>query len=277
MDVVSRLERFELVDSTNDVVAQWLRDGAPEVCVAVADRQSAGRGRLGRTWQAPPGGALLASLGFRPTWLPPDRAWRLAAIVALAAADAAEDVAGLPDGTVRLKWPNDLVVAIGRGGRPVPGAAALDETNDLDVRKLAGLLGESDGLGGPDPRVVIGIGLNADWPADAFPPDLAAGMTSLREASGGRPIDRDELLEALLDRVATRTEAAREGYFDVAGWRERQLTRGRLVRLEPVHGTGEVVRAVDVDPLTGALVVAGPDGRERSVLAGEIQHLRVAV
>jgi BirA family biotin operon repressor/biotin-[acetyl-CoA-carboxylase] ligase len=277
MDVVSRLERFELVDSTNDVVAQWLRDGAAEVCVAVADRQSAGRGRLGRTWQAPPGGALLASLGFRPTWLPPDRAWRLAAIVALAAADAAEDVAGLPDGTVRLKWPNDLVVAIGRGGRPVPGAAALDETNDLDVRKLAGLLGESDGLGGPDPRVVIGIGLNADWPADAFPPDLAAGMTSLREASGGRPIDRDELLEALLDRVATRTEAAREGYFDVAGWRERQLTRGRLVRLEPVHGTGEVVRAVDVDPLTGALVVAGPDGRERSVLAGEIQHLRVAV
>jgi BirA family biotin operon repressor/biotin-[acetyl-CoA-carboxylase] ligase len=277
MDVVSRLERFELVDSTNDVVAQWLRDGAPEVCVAVADRQSAGRGRLGRTWQAPPGGALLASLGFRPTWLPPDRAWRLAAIVALAAADAAEDVAGLPDGTVRLKWPNDLVVAIGRGGRPVPGAAALDETNDLDVRKLAGLLGESDGLGGPDPRVVIGIGLNADWPADAFPPDLAAGMTSLREASGGRPIDRDELLEALLDRVATRMEAAREGYFDVAGWRERQLTRGRLVRLEPVHGTGEVVRAVDVDPLTGALVVAGPDGRERSVLAGEIQHLRVAV
>lgn len=277
MDVVSRLERFELVDSTNDVVAQWLRDGAPEVCVAVADRQSAGRGRLGRTWQAPPGGALLASLGFRPTWLPPDRAWRLAAIVALAAADAAEDVAGLPDGTVRLKWPNDLVVAIGRGGRPVPGAAALDETNDLDVRKLAGLLGESDGLGGPDPRVVIGIGLNADWPADAFPPDLAAGMTSLREASGGRPIDRDELLDAVLDRVATRTEAAREGYFDVAGWRERQLTRGRLVRLEPVHGTGEVVRAVDVDPLTGALVVAGPDGRERSVLAGEIQHLRVAV
>jgi BirA family biotin operon repressor/biotin-[acetyl-CoA-carboxylase] ligase len=277
MDVVSRLERFELVDSTNDVVAQWLRDGAAEVCVAVADRQSAGRGRLGRTWQAPPGGALLASLGFRPTWLPPDRAWRLAAIVALAAADAAEDVAGLPDGTVRLKWPNDLVVAIGRGGRPVPGAAALDETNDVDVRKLAGLLGESDGLGGPDPRVVIGIGLNADWPADAFPPDLAAGMTSLREASGGRPIDRDELLDAVLDRVATRTEAAREGYFDVAGWRERQLTRGRLVRLEPVHGTGEVVRAVDVDPLTGALVVAGPDGRERSVLAGEIQHLRVAV
>jgi BirA family biotin operon repressor/biotin-[acetyl-CoA-carboxylase] ligase len=277
MDVVSRLERFELVDSTNDVVAQWLRDGAPEVCVAVADRQSAGRGRLGRTWQAPPGGALLASLGFRPTWLPPDRAWRLAAIVALAAADAAEDVAGLPDGTVRLKWPNDLVVAIGRGGRPVPGAAALDETNDVDVRKLAGLLGESDGLGGPDPRVVIGIGLNADWPADAFPPDLAAGMTSLREASGGRPIDRDELLDAVLDRVATRTEAAREGYFDVAGWRERQLTRGRLVRLEPVHGTGEVVRAVDVDPLTGALVVAGPDGRERSILAGEIQHLRVAV
>ncbi len=66
----------------------------PEVCLAVADEQTAGRGRAGRTWAAPPGAALLLSLGFRPAWLAPDRAWRLAAIASLAMADAAEEVAG---------------------------------------------------------------------------------------------------------------------------------------------------------------------------------------
>ena len=70
----------------------------PEVCLAVADEQTEGRGRHGRTWTAPPGAALLGSLGFRPTWLAPDRAWRLAAVVALAMCDAAEDVAGSPPG-----------------------------------------------------------------------------------------------------------------------------------------------------------------------------------
>ena len=98
----ARLERLAEAGSTNDVVAAWLRAGAPEVCVAVAGRQTAGRGRLGRAWVAPEGAALLLSVGFRPTWLPPDRLWRLAAIVALAIADAAEQVAGLPEGLIRL-------------------------------------------------------------------------------------------------------------------------------------------------------------------------------
>ena len=69
-----------------------------------------GRGRSGRTWIAPPGRALLLSLGFRPTWLAPGHAWRLAATVSLAMADAAEEAAGLRDRAIRLKWPNDLVI-----------------------------------------------------------------------------------------------------------------------------------------------------------------------
>src|SRR5438093_7602249 len=105
----SRLEWFDRVGSTNDVVAGWLRDGVPEGCVAAADEQTAGRGRNGRSWTAPAGAALLCSVGFRPTWLEPDRAWRLAAIVSLAMADAAEAEAHLEAGTIRLKWPNDLV------------------------------------------------------------------------------------------------------------------------------------------------------------------------
>ena len=75
-----RREQFDRVGSTNDVVRGWLAAGEPEVCLAVAGEQTAGRGRNGRTWSAPPGAALLLSLGFRPAWLAPDRVWRLAAI-----------------------------------------------------------------------------------------------------------------------------------------------------------------------------------------------------
>ena len=114
----ARREVFPIVGSTNDIVRDWLAEGTPEVCLAVADRQSEGRGRAGRTWLAPSGAALLLSLGFRPSWLAPDRTWRLAAVVALAMADAAEPVADLPRGAIRLKWPNDLVVEDGGPDRP---------------------------------------------------------------------------------------------------------------------------------------------------------------
>ena len=72
-EFIARQERFAVVGSTNDVVRGWLAEGTPEVCLAVADEQTAGRGREGRTWVAPAGGALLLSLGFRPTWLAPDQ------------------------------------------------------------------------------------------------------------------------------------------------------------------------------------------------------------
>jgi BirA family biotin operon repressor/biotin-[acetyl-CoA-carboxylase] ligase len=262
---LARQERFASVGSTNDVVRTWLASGTPEVCLAVADEQIAGRGRAGRRWVAPAGRALLLSLGFRPTWLAPERTWRLAALMALAMADAAEEVAGLSDGTIRLKWPNDLVIEP-EGDGPGDG-----------VRKLAGLLGETDGLGTADPRAVIGLGINAGWPAAEFPPELADSMTSLQDASLGRPVDLAFLLDAFLGRIEVRIEALRGGRFDVADWQARQLTTGRLVRLERPDG-GETVRAIGVDVSTGALIVE--DGRapngERQVVVGEISHLRVA-
>ena len=268
---LARQERFDAVGSTNDVVRGWLAEGTPEVCLAVADEQTAGRGRAGRSWVAPTGRALLLSLGFRPTWLAPERTWRLAAIAALAMADAAEEVAGLADGAIRLKWPNDLVVE--DVAEATGGAAGSAGT----IRKLAGLLGETDGLGTADPRVAIGLGINADWPAGDFPVELAATMTSLREASRGRPIDLAFLLDAFLGRIEARVEALRGGRFDVADWQARQLTTGRIVRLERADGS-ETVRALGVDVSSGALVVedeAAPNG-ERPVLVGEITHVRLA-
>jgi BirA family biotin operon repressor/biotin-[acetyl-CoA-carboxylase] ligase len=269
---IARQERFDAVGSTNDVVRAWLAEGTPEVCLAVADEQTAGRGRNGRTWTAPPGTALLLSLGFRPDWLAPDRAWRLAATISLAMADAAEEVAGLPDGMIRLKWPNDLVVET-----DVVETPAAVKT-PASVRKLAGVLGETDGLGGPDPRVVVGLGINADWPAEAFPPALAGSMTSLREASRGRPIDLALLLDGFLSRLEARAEALRGGRFDVADWNDRQLTTGRVVSLEHPDGRTEHVRALGVDAGSGALVVEDPavPSGERSVHAADVTHVRLA-
>ncbi len=150
----ARLERFASVESTQSVVRAWLDAGVPEVAVAVADEQRAGRGRLDRTWTAPPGAALLCSIGFRPTALVARHAWRLGAIVALAMLDAAEEVAGLSAGRLQLKWPNDLVAA----------------GHDGDLRKVAGVLGESVfGADGSLDSAVIGIGVNADWSAADFP------------------------------------------------------------------------------------------------------------
>lgn len=258
---LSRRQWFDRVGSTNDVVRGWLAEGTAEVCVAVAGEQTAGRGREDRRWVAPPGTATLLSLGFRPVWLSPPEAWQLGAVTSLAMAEAAEIESGLPSGTIRLKWPNDLVVAGGADG---------------EFRKIAGVLGETEGLGTHDPRVVVGLGMNVDWDVADFPPELAATMTSLSEASGVR-VDRARLLEQFLDRLEARLQGLRNGRFDGLSWTVRQATSGRTIRLETPAGAYEL-HAVGVDVVTGALIVAdaATGGNERRVLAGEVTHVRLA-
>ncbi len=296
----TRLEHFPVVGSTNDIVRDWLAAGTPEICVAVAEEQTAGRGRAGRSWLAPPGAALLVSLGFRPSWLPPDRVWRIPAIVALAMAEAAEEIAGLPERAIWLKWPNDLVVVTAGPDALLIGDIDADEarrrfTAPLEYRKLAGVLGETDGLGTPDPRLVVGIGVNADWPASTFPAELRGTMTSLHEASGGRPIDRLALLDAFLDHLAARIEALRSGRFPVDDWMARQLTTGQLVSVQLARpdeeqppptptsierGAGTITAlAVGLDPQTGALLVTDPErpeAPERAIHVGEVRQVRLA-
>ena len=255
---LSRFERYGSVDSTQRIVREWLEAGTPEVCVAVADEQTAGRGRQGRTWQAPAGAALLASVGFRPADLPIGHAWRLAAIAALAMLDAAEEEAGLRDDTLWLKWPNDIV-ADGPSG---------------ELLKLAGVLGESTSDGGDTSTAVIGIGINADWPASSFAVDLRTSMTSLRELSAGRPIDRDALLAGWIARLEPRYEALRAGHFDAGGWSRRQRTTGHPVEIDVggarAHGT-----AAGVDPETGALLLVTDDGKAIAFDSGEVVRCRI--
>ncbi|MEJ7749310.1 MAG: biotin--[acetyl-CoA-carboxylase] ligase [Candidatus Limnocylindrales bacterium] len=271
-DFLARQERFAVVGSTNDVVRGWLAEETPEVCLALADEQRAGRGRDGRVWQAPAGAALLLSLGFRPSWLKPEAVWRLAATTALAMADAAEEVAGLPDGAVRLKWPNDLVIET--AGLAVPVAPQLPDS----IRKVAGVLGESVGLGTADPRVVIGLGLNTDWAAADFPPELSDSMTSLREASHGRPIDHVALLDAFLGRLEVRIEALRGGRFDVGDWTARQVTTGRVIEIAYDDGRTQRCEALGVDARSGGLVIEdrGAPMAERTILVADIRHVRLA-
>lgn len=255
----SRLERFGRVDSTQRIVREWLEHGTSGVCVAVADEQIAGRGRLGRDWSAPPGAALLVSAGFTPSGMPLRHAWRLAATVTLAMLDAAEAAAGLRDATLWIKWPNDLV-ADGPDGR---------------LLKLAGVLGESQSDGDRVESAVIGIGVNVDWSAASFPADLAPFMTSLREISGGRPVDRDVLLEGWLARLEPRLEALTAGVFDAGGWTRRQRIIGRRVEVD-LGGSVVSGLAVGVDPESGALLVEDErDGSALAVDSGEVVRCRV--
>ena len=274
---LARSERFDVVGSTNDVVREWLEDGAPEVCLAVADEQTAGRGREGRRWLAPPGAALLLSLGFRPTWLAPEYVWRLPAIVSVAMAEASEDVAGLAHETVRLKWPNDLVIDLSElTGIPWRNLDTGGASRGFDLRKWGGVLGESIGLGTDDPRVVVGIGINVNWSDAAFPVDLAPTMTSLLDACGGRSVDLDELLDAFLARLEPRIVELRNGLFDPADWTARQITAGHLIELHQPDGTVDLVQTLGVNTVSGALVIEGHGGR-REVQVGEIVHVRFPI
>lgn len=210
------------------------RAGAAEGVVVVAGVQTAGRGRHGRAWEAPPGAALLASLLLRTgPALPPDRLHPAVAAVALAARDACVRVAGFrPD----LKWPNDLLV----------GDA-----------KLAGILAEAEGT-----AVVVGLGLNVSA-AGPWPP----GAVSAEEAAG-RPVDTDALLDAVLAGVSDR----RGDWPAVASeYRRDCATLGRTVRVELPDETFTGV-AADVDDDGRLLVDVGPC--LRTVTAGDVVHLR---
>ena len=255
----ARLERFGSVPSTQSIVRTWLEEGQPEVAIAVADEQTAGRGRHGRGWTAPPGAALLLSCGFRPQGLPLRQGWRLAATVAMAMLEAAELLAALPPGMLALKWPNDLV-ALSADGSP---------------RKLAGVLGETVASGDLVANAVVGIGINVDWPADRFPAGLATTMTSLRELSRGDPPGREELLEAFLERLEPGYRRLRAGDFDAPGWSARQCTTGARLEVELGGRTGTVVGlGRGLDPLGGELLLETAQGPV-SIDSGEVVRCRL--
>ncbi len=237
------IERLIEIDSTNRWLLDAARDGMASGAVVVAELQTAGRGRLGRSWTAPAGSSLLVSVLLRPP-LPRD-AWHL--YTTTAALAASEAVTRLTDGQVvpRLKWPNDLVLPSG---------------------KLAGLLGEIAG-----DALVLGMGLNVDWPS--IPDDLA-GIATAISLAGGSPPNREVLLVAWLRRWHGWLEVleAPFGQERVRGACERaSATLGARVRVELANETftGTAIAVTS----EGHLVVETESG-EREIAAGDVVHLR---
>ncbi len=249
------VRRFATIDSTNRYLLEEARAGAHEGVVAVADHQTAGRGRLGRRWEAAPGANLLVSVLLRPP-LAPQQAQLGASVVALAAAEAVWAVAGVEVG---IKWPNDLLAA--------------------DGRKVAGVLAEADvspsSASGSFPPMVVGIGINANWPAqDAdLAPELVGTATSLGQQTG-HAIDTAALLDSLLaclePRVAdlgSELGQARQAADLVA----RCTTVGTRVRVE-LAGESFVGTATGITPDGHLTVDVG--GMPRTVVAGDVVHVR---
>lgn len=206
----------------------------PEGALAVADVQTAGRGRLGRTWEAPPGAALLASVLLRP---PPERrVAELSLVAGVAVADALEELTGL---AVQIKWPNDVM---------------------LRRVKVAGILAEArDGI------VVLGIGVNVNQ-AQGQLPERAGSLRTV----AGREWDREAVLAAVLEALGGRYEEWLAGGLDAVyeGLGPRDFLRGRPVSVDGTSGT-----AVKIDR-EGRLEIAVGHGEVVTVESGEVLYER---
>jgi BirA family biotin operon repressor/biotin-[acetyl-CoA-carboxylase] ligase len=238
------VEWHEAIDSTQRRARDLADAGAPEGTVVLADRQSSGRGRLGRTWFSPPGVSVMCTVVLRPP-CDPTAVAPLPLVAGLAVADAVRGATGLAAG---LKWPNDVQV----GGRKVAGV-------------LAELLGEVDRVS----AVLLGVGLNVNLREDALPAELAPTATSLRIACG-RPLDRIDVAARLLAAIEARyARFLAEGFRGMRSeWNTLSLLTGQEVEIVGAGPTvGGRVQGVDDD---GALLLGGSGGATRRVVAGEV-------
>jgi BirA family biotin operon repressor/biotin-[acetyl-CoA-carboxylase] ligase len=246
----SDLQVVAALPSTNAELARQARAGAPPGTVLVAEHQTAGRGRLGRSWSSPPRAGLTLSLLVRPDGVPAGR-WPWLPL--LAGVAVAETLRRTAEVEAAVKWPNDVLVG---------------------ERKVAGILLERvDGPAGP--AAVVGVGLNVSAGREELP---AARATSLVLA-GGAVTDRSVLLRALLRMFASLyAEWLRTGGDPAAGladaYARRCTTLGRTVTVVLPDGQRLVGLARAVDE-AGRLVVEVAD-EVRTFSAGDVTHLRTS-
>jgi BirA family biotin operon repressor/biotin-[acetyl-CoA-carboxylase] ligase len=234
--------------STNDIVKDLAQQGAPEGTAVVAEHQTQGRGRHGRSFVSPAGVGIYVSLLVRPQ-ADIQRLPQLTLAVAVATAEALAEYSALP---VHLKWPNDV---------------------EISGKKVAGILCEAVLNPTASPLVIIGIGINVNTALEQFPPELHQHVTSLALAAG-HTWARLPLLALLLAHLERLYRAFQQG--DTTSVRQRWLHYGgqmigRQVRFapEPSAGVGTVV---DLDE-DGALLVQSADGTQHCLVAGEVHFL----
>ncbi len=241
-----RVEVVAESPSTNAHLAARARAGEPPGLVLVAEHQTAGRGRLDRTWTTPPRAALTFSLLVSPAPLPVGRWPWLPLLTGLALTTGVRRAAGVE---ATLKWPNDVLVG---------------------DRKVAGILVELVDVPGRGPAAVVGVGLNVSTTRDELPVETATSLA----LEGAASLDRSALLADVLAAFSALFDPWRAsgGEGLLPAYREACSTLGRDVRVElptgePLHG-----RAVDVDR-EGRLLV--DDGTRVHVLgAGDVVHVR---
>jgi BirA family biotin operon repressor/biotin-[acetyl-CoA-carboxylase] ligase len=241
------LHYLETVDSTNRFAMGLAREGAPEGTVVLADRQTAGIGRLQRAWQSPPGCNLYISVILRPAVAPPEAS----RITILAGVAVAEAIASICPAGVGIKWPNDVQI---RG------------------RKVCGILTEMATAGGSR-AVIIGIGLNVNIKRENFDPGHRDTATSLWEETG-REHSREDMAFLLCERLERWYETfLHAGFAPVREeWLARSDMAGKRVRVlfrdEVQEG---VVEGIDRD---GALLLADGQGGVRRITAGDATILK---
>ena len=245
--VVGReLRCFAELDSTNNYLKT--QTAAPDGTAAVADSQTAGRGRMDRSFQSPKGRGIYLSVLLRPP-LPPDRLPPVTALAGVAVCAAVERVCGVRPG---LKWPNDPV---------------------LNGKKLCGILTEMslEAETGRVQSLVLGIGVNVGQGPEDFSPEVREMATSLLQALG-QPVSRPRLTAALLEELDRAYAALLAGDLSayLAAYRRDCVNLGKTVQLIPFGGgERETAQAVDVDG-EFSLVIRGSGGRERTVRSGEV-------
>ncbi len=236
---------FERTDSTNIRAKDMAQRGVPEGTLAVAEEQTGGRGRRGRTWYSPPGKGLYATIILRPT-IPPSEAPRITLLTAVVLAEALRSLTGLE---ARIKWPNDILI---------------------QGRKVAGILTEISTEMDAIEYIVVGVGVNIN--ISRFPVPLKDQATSLLLETG-RPFSRIKVLHEFLTRYEASYERFKGAGFEGILDRFRGLSEilGRRIAVDAVDKTrtGEVQR-IDRD---GALLLKDEKGRMHRVYSGDVIYL----
>jgi BirA family biotin operon repressor/biotin-[acetyl-CoA-carboxylase] ligase len=232
------------IGSTQDRARALAADGAEEGTAVIAERQTSGRGRLGRVWVSPPGTNIAVSLVLRPN-LKPAEASQIPLIAGIATCKAIERVSALHP---RIKWPNDVL---------------------LRNKKVAGILAE---MGAEVDRlhyIVLGLGINVNTRASLFPAELQPSATSLAEEAG-QEVSRVRLLQALFEELEHVYEEFKHSGFGPLRdrWKALDCTLGSWVKAivgeERIEG-----QALDIDA-DGALVLRKQAGEIQRVIAGDV-------
>ncbi|MBO8142597.1 MAG: biotin--[acetyl-CoA-carboxylase] ligase [Firmicutes bacterium] len=245
--LLGRVEYVPEVGSTNELARERGRLGAPEGSVVVADRQTRGRGRRGRTWHSPAGLGLWFSVLLRPD-IPPRETSLLALLSAAAVREAVSRAAGVE---VLIKWPNDVVAK--------------------DGRKLCGILVELDAELDRVRHCVVGIGINVNHSASDFPPEVAPQATSVRLVAG-QPVARVPLLQRILEGLEERyITALSQGFGPVLDEvRRHSATVGRPVTVAEADGSTWDGLALDIRGDGALMVRPAGGGRDRAVYAADV-------